>query len=209
MKQKLLLFIFFLPTMLFSQIKIFLDQSISITMGKEFREQNISVEELNKFIDNEKIEKFFIKEKVYLENQTSFNITNPKNPKSFININLIKITLPEKVDNSTMNKSEEIRIFFTNYIDEQVSNNFDKFGKGSAKFINKTKLNEINGINILQCQISTSLKVKQDDVLNANTDIIYIFNDKSMIILSIDKTENDYAVWNKISKNIINSIQKE
>lgn len=197
------------PSFLFSQTKIFLDNNISVTIGEEFKKQKISINEVNKFLDNEKLEKKFIQQKKYLESQISYTITNTDNPKSFINVNFNKISLPESINNYTMDKSNELRSFFISYIDSEVSKKFNQSNEMNAKFIDSTKMISINGINILQCKISTNMKVKENDFLNAISDILYIFDDKNMIILSIDKSEDDYLTWEYLSQKIIRSIQKD
>lgn len=209
MKKILLLIITFLYISSFGQTKVFLDKDISVTINQEFSRKKLSVKEINDFIENDKMENLFIKEKKYLENQLIYNITSLVDPKSFININISKISLPESIDNSTIDNSEEMKRFITNYIDSEVSKNFDKIEKGNAKFINKTRIVKINGVNVLICTISTSLKAKENDILNAESDVMYIFNNKNMIILSVDKSENDFATWNKMAQKIIQSITKE
>lgn len=204
MKKNLFFTILFIPYLVFSQTKIYLDDNISITIGKEFTKQKISISEINKFIENEKLEKKFIEEKKYLEKQVSYNVTNIEDPKSFINVNINKINLSESIDNSSMDKSDEMKNFFTNYIDSQMLQNFNQLEKDNTQFVNKTKMLTINGINILLCNISTSLKVKENDVLNAKSDVIYIFNNKNMIILSIDKSEKDYFFGIKWLKKLYN-----
>lgn len=191
------------------QTKIYLDKNISIVINQEFNKKKLSINEVNKFIENEKLEKSFIKDKKYLENQDAYIITDINNPKSFINVNINKVIMPESVNNLTMDKSDELKSLFTNYIDSKVSENLNQFEKGSAQFINKTKMLSINGVNVLLCTISTSLKVKENDILNAKSDILYIFNDTTMIVLSIAKSEADYSTWEKIANKIIQSINKE
>lgn len=208
MKKNLLFITLLLSCLAFSQTKIYLDNDISIIIGKEFTKQKLSVDELNKFIENDKLENKFIKEKVYLESQKVYSLVNENNPKSFINVNINKITLPESINNFTMDKSEELKSLFTNYIDAEVSKNFNQISEMNAVLVDKTKMMSINGVNVLKCKISTYVKVKENDYLKAHSDVLYIFNDTNMIILSIDKSENDYLVWEKLSQQILETIQK-
>lgn len=208
MKKNLLFITLLLSCLAFSQTKIYLDNDISINIGKEFTKQKLSVDELNKFIENDKLENKFIKEKVYLESQKVYSLVNENNPKSFINVNINKITLPESINNFTMDKSEELKSLFTNYIDAEVSKNFNQISEMNAVLVDKTKMMSINGVNVLKCKISTFVKVKENDYLKAHSDVLYIFNDTNMIILSIDKSENDYLVWEKLSQQILETIQK-
>ncbi|WP_379963474.1 hypothetical protein [Epilithonimonas sp. UC225_85] len=209
MKKNLFLIVLFINVFCLGQTKIYLDKNISIVINQEFNKKKLSINEVNKFIENEKLEKSFIKDKKYLENQDAYIITDINNPKSFINVNINKVIMPESVNNLTMDKSDELKSLFTNYIDSKVSENLNQFEKGSAQFINKTKMLSINGVNVLLCTISTSLKVKENDILNAKSDILYIFNDTTMIVLSIAKSEADYSTWEKIANKIIQSINKE
>ncbi len=208
MKKIYFLQFLIIPYLAFSQTKIYLDDNISIIINKEFTKQKMSIDEVNKFIKNEKLEKILIKEKKNLENQLSYNITNTDNPKSFINININKINLPESISNDTMDKSEELKTFFTNYIDSEVSKNFQQNSEINAKLIDKTKMISVNGINILRCKISTRLKVKKNDFLEGEAEVLYIFDDTNMIILSIDKSAFDYQTWENLSQSIIQSIHK-
>ena len=76
MKKIYFLQFLIIPYLAFSQTKIYLDDNISIIINKEFTKQKMSIDEVNKFIKNEKLEKILIKEKKNLENQLSYNITN-------------------------------------------------------------------------------------------------------------------------------------
>lgn len=190
---------------LFSQKKLYLNENISLYLNDSFKKLPTNIANLEKS-NNEEFKNWIKGDSDFVFSQNAYNITNPRNPKSFINIAISKIILPESIENSSLGQNLEQSTFIASYLDNEVSKNFSKTNSSNAQLIQKNQLININGLKVFNCIIHTNLEARINDFLSTTSYIYYIFYNKELLFLSIDITDNEKGKWEIIRSSTINSL---